>query len=78
LSQEQVPSLHIQHLPNRLRFTLQQKIARAAHYVSKYLSIFKFVKILNHSQVQVLSNKKTRSFLRLLWADIFLRQFIQF
>jgi hypothetical protein len=32
LSQEQVPSLHIQHLPNRLRFTLQQKIARAAHY----------------------------------------------
>jgi hypothetical protein len=30
LSQEQVPSLHIQHLPNRLRFTLQQKIARAA------------------------------------------------
>jgi hypothetical protein len=31
LSQEQVPSLHIQHLPNRLRFTLQQKIARAAH-----------------------------------------------
>jgi hypothetical protein len=31
LSQEQVPSLLIQHLPNRLRFTLQQKIARAAH-----------------------------------------------
>jgi hypothetical protein len=31
LSQEQVPSLHIQHLPNRLRFTLQQKIAWAAH-----------------------------------------------
>jgi hypothetical protein len=31
LSQEQVPSLHIQHLPNRLRFTLQQKIASAAH-----------------------------------------------
>jgi hypothetical protein len=30
LSQEQVPSLHIQHLPNRLRFTLQQKIASAA------------------------------------------------
>jgi hypothetical protein len=30
LSQEQVPSLHIQHLPNRLRFTLQQKIALAA------------------------------------------------
>jgi hypothetical protein len=28
------------------------------YYVSKYLSIFKFVKILNHSQVQVLSNKK--------------------
>jgi hypothetical protein len=27
LSQEKVPSLHIQHLPNRLRFTLQQKIA---------------------------------------------------
>jgi hypothetical protein len=34
LSQEQVPSLHIQHLPNRLRFTLQQKIARAAHLES--------------------------------------------
>jgi hypothetical protein len=33
LSQEQVPSLHIQHLPNRLRFTLQQKIARAAQTV---------------------------------------------
>jgi hypothetical protein len=32
LSQEQVPSLLIQHLPNRLRFTLQQKIARAAHH----------------------------------------------
>jgi hypothetical protein len=32
LSQEQVPSLLIQHLPNRLRFTLQQKIARAAHF----------------------------------------------
>jgi hypothetical protein len=30
LSQEQVPSLLIQHLPNRLRFTLQQKIAWAA------------------------------------------------
>jgi hypothetical protein len=30
LSQEQVPSLHRQHLPNRLRFTLQQKIASAA------------------------------------------------
>jgi hypothetical protein len=33
LSQEQVPSLHIQHLPNRLRFTLQQKIARAAQCI---------------------------------------------
>jgi hypothetical protein len=35
LSQEQVPSLHIhiQHLPNRLRFTLQQKIASAAQGV---------------------------------------------
>jgi hypothetical protein len=33
LSQEQVPSLHIQHLPNRLRFTLQQKIASAAQEV---------------------------------------------
>jgi hypothetical protein len=33
LSQEQVPSLLIQHLPNRLRFTLQQKIARAAQKV---------------------------------------------
>ncbi len=30
-AQEQVPSLLIQHLPSRLRFTLQQKIARAAH-----------------------------------------------
>jgi hypothetical protein len=35
LSQEQVPSLHIQHLPNRLRFTLQQKIARAAQFLTK-------------------------------------------
>ncbi len=35
------------------------------------LSIFKFVKILNHSQVQVLSNKKkNHSFLRLLWAEM--------
>jgi hypothetical protein len=33
LSQEQVPSLLIQHLPSRLRFTLQQKIARAAQKV---------------------------------------------
>jgi hypothetical protein len=33
LSQEQVPSLLIQHLPSRLRFTLQQKIARAAQDV---------------------------------------------
>jgi hypothetical protein len=30
LFQEQDPSLHIHHLPNRLRFTLQQKIALAA------------------------------------------------
>jgi hypothetical protein len=35
LSQEQVPSLLIQHLPNRLRFTLQQKIARAAQAWSR-------------------------------------------
>ncbi len=48
------------------------------YYMSKYFSIFKFVKILNHSQVQVLSNRKNRSFLRLLWAEIFLRQFIKF
>jgi hypothetical protein len=29
-------------------------------------SIFKFVKIFNHFQVQVLLNKKNRSFLRLV------------
>ncbi len=42
------------------------------------ISIFKFVKILNHFQVQVLLIKKIRSFLRLLWAEIFLRQFSKF
>jgi hypothetical protein len=41
------------------------------------LSIFEFVKI-NHSPAQVLSNKKNRSFLCLLWAEIFLRQFSKF
>jgi hypothetical protein len=45
LSQEQVPSLHIQHLPNRLRFTLQQKIALAAqldiiHEAKYYLQVY--------------------------------------
>jgi hypothetical protein len=39
LSQEQVPSLHIQYLPNRLRFTLQQKIASAAHSHSSFLCL---------------------------------------
>ncbi len=37
-----------------------------------------FCKILNHSLAQVLSNKKNRSFLRLLWAEIFLQQFCKF
>jgi hypothetical protein len=47
-------------------------------YLYKYciLSIFKFVKILNHSPAQVLSNKKNRSSLRLLLAEIFLGQFL--
>ncbi len=39
---------------------------------------FTFVKILNQSPAQDLSNKKNRSFLRLLWAQIFLRQCIKF
>ncbi len=34
--------------------------------------------ISNCSPVQYLANKKTRSFLRLLWAEIFLRQFTKF
>ncbi len=42
------------------------------------LSIFTFVKTLNHSPAQNLSNKKNRSFLRLLWADLLLRQFTKF
>jgi hypothetical protein len=42
------------------------------------LSVFKFVKILNHFQVQVLSNKKNRSFLRLLWAEIIFDNFLSF
>ena len=49
-----------------------------AYYVYRYWTIFKFVKILNHSLAQVLSNKKNRSFLRLLWAEIFLQQFCKF
>ncbi len=40
--------------------------------------LFTFVKILIHSPAQDLSNKKNRSFLRLLWAQIFLPQFIKF
>jgi hypothetical protein len=48
------------------------------YYVYKYNKFFKFVKILNHFQVQVLLNLKNRSFLRLLWAEIFLRQFSKF
>ncbi len=40
--------------------------------------LFTFLKILNHSPAQDLSNKKNRSSLRLLWAEIFLRQFIKF
>ncbi len=47
------------------------------HFMQKMLSIFTFFNILNHSPVQDLSNKK-RSFLRLLWASIFLRQFTKF
>jgi hypothetical protein len=42
LSQEQVPSLHIQHLPNRLRFTLQQKRALAAQKGFNYKETFIF------------------------------------
>ncbi len=42
------------------------------------LCIFTFFKTLNHSPAQNLSNKKKRSFLRLLWADILLRQFTKF
>ncbi len=38
----------------------------------KYFELFTFVKILNHSPAQDLSNKKKCSFLRLLWAQIFL------
>ncbi len=45
---------------------------------TKIFLLFTFVKILNHSPAQDLSNKKNRSFLRLLWAQIFLRQFIKF
>jgi hypothetical protein len=47
-------------------------------FKQKIFERFTFVKILNHLQVQDLSNKKNRSFLRLLWAQIFLRQFIKF
>ncbi len=47
-------------------------------FKQKFFKLFTFVKILNHLQVQDLSNKKNRSFLRLLWAQIFLRQFIKF
>ncbi len=44
----------------------------------KFFQLFTFVQILNHSPAQDLSNKKNRSFLRLLWAQIFLLQFIKF
>jgi hypothetical protein len=36
LSQEQVPSLLIQHLPNRLRFTLQQKNSKSGTAIQSY------------------------------------------
>jgi hypothetical protein len=36
------------------------------------------VKIFIHSPAEDLSNKKNRSFLRLLWAEIFPRQFTKF
>jgi hypothetical protein len=39
------------------------------------LSIFKFVKVLDHFPAQVLPNKKNRCSLRLLCAEIFLQQF---
>ncbi len=41
-------------------------------------SILKFVKILNYYPAQDLLNKINRSFLLLLWAEIFLRQFTNF
>jgi hypothetical protein len=49
LSQEQVPSLHIQHLPNRLRFTLQQKIASAAQIQIRILPFFH--KVLSRTEI---------------------------
>ena len=45
---------------------------------NNFLSIFTSVKILIHSPAEDLSNKKNRSFLRLLWAEIFPRQFTKF
>ncbi len=44
----------------------------------KFFLLFTFVKILTHSPAQDFSNKKNRSFLRPLWAQIFLRQLTKF
>jgi hypothetical protein len=43
-----------------------------------FVGIFTSVKILIHSPAEDLSNKKNRSFPRLLWAEIFPRQFTKF
>jgi hypothetical protein len=47
--------------------------ANSNGFQTKIFQVFTFVKILNHSPAQELSNKKSRSFLRLLWAEAFLR-----
>jgi hypothetical protein len=71
LSQEQVPSLLIQHLPNRLRFTLQQKIARAAQaLVKEYERIFLWVLLyMYYFSIDQTHSKKIRqlSFVSSIW-----------
>ncbi len=61
---------------------LKSKFFLYANSNSFYAIIFKvflhLLKFLIHSPAENLSNKKTRSFLRLLWAEIFPRQFTKF
>ncbi len=61
--------------PQNVQFFLY---ANSSGFQSNFFYLFTFVKILTQSHAQDFSNKKNRSFLRLLWAQIFLRQFTKF
>jgi hypothetical protein len=53
--------------------------ANSYAFHTKYFKLFlHLLEFFYHSPAQDLSNNKKRSFLRLLWAEIFLRQFTKF